>query len=209
MSPAQYKTPQENFWAGEFGDDYIERNKAPEFIAARMAMFSKVLENTVGVNSVLELGANIGLNLHALHGLLPNAIIQGVELNEKAFGYLQANDWIKAYHGSLLENDHGMYADLTFTSGVLIHINPDSLPEAYSALYQSSRKYIAVIEYFNPTPMSLDYRGEKDRLFKRDFAGDILDKYNDLRLVDYGFVYKRDNNFPLDNMSWFLLEKTG
>jgi spore coat polysaccharide biosynthesis protein SpsF len=53
----------------------------------------------------------------------------------------------------------------------------------------------------------INYRGHKDRLFKRDFAGELMDKYPDLKLVDYGFVWRRDNNFPQDDGTWFLLEK--
>jgi hypothetical protein len=34
-----------------------------------------------------------------------------------------------------------------------------------------------------------------------------MDKYNDLKLIDYGFRYKRDNNFSLDDITWFLLSK--
>jgi hypothetical protein len=45
-------------------------------------------------------------------------------------------------------------------------------------------------------------------LFKRDFAGEMLERYPDLELIDYGFVYKRDNNFPQDDITWFLLKKT-
>jgi hypothetical protein len=30
-----------------------------------------------------------------------------------------------------------------------------------------------------------------------------------MRLVDYGFIYRRDPNFPLDDANWFLLEKRG
>lgn len=207
MSAAEYKTPQEDFWAGEFGDEYISRNKDRKSIAARTALFSNILQHTANITSVLELGANIGLNLHALHNLLPDAALHGLELNEKAYKILQENRRFQAHHRSLLEKDLAVKADLTFTSGVLIHINPDSLPDAYDSLYNCSNRYIAILEYFNPTPVSIDYRGEKDRLFKRDFAGDMLDKYDDLSLVAYGFIYKRDNNFPLDNMNWFLLEK--
>jgi hypothetical protein len=50
------------------------------------------------------------------------------------------------------------------------------------------------------------YRGHADRLFKRDFAGDLIEKYG-MKLVDYGFVYKRDNWAPQDDITWFLLEK--
>ena len=28
-----FKTEQEKFWAGEFGDDYIGRNKSEEYLA--------------------------------------------------------------------------------------------------------------------------------------------------------------------------------
>jgi len=59
--------------------------------------------------------------------------------------------------------------------------------------------------YYNPSPVSIDYRGEKDVLFKRDFAGEMLDSIDGLNLVDYGFVYRRAN-FPQDDISWFLME---
>jgi hypothetical protein len=55
--------------------------------------------------------------------------------------------------------------------------------------------------------VAIDYRGHRERLFKRDFAGDILDRHGDLHLVDYGFVYHRDPNYPKDDLTWFLLEK--
>jgi len=35
----------------------------------------------------------------------------------------------------------------------------------------------------------------------------MLDRHNNFSLLDYGFVYHRDNNFPLDDGTWFLLEK--
>ena len=40
------------------------------------------------------------------------------------------------------------------------------------------------------------------------FAGELLDAYPDLELVDYGFQYHRDHNFPADDSTWFLLKKT-
>ena len=64
-----------------------------------------------------------------------------------------------------------------------------------------------VCEYYNPSPTSISYRGHTDRLYKRDFAGEMLDIYSDLRLVDYGFSYHRDSAFPQDDISWFLMEK--
>ena len=35
----------------------------------------------------------------------------------------------------------------------------------------------------------------------------MLDRFDDLKLADYGFVYRRDLLFPQDDINWFLLEK--
>jgi pseudaminic acid biosynthesis-associated methylase len=72
----------------------------------------------------------------------------------------------------------------------------------------SSKKYICIAEYYNRTPVSINYRGHDERLYKRDFVGEVLDKFPSLTLVDYGFVYHRDPNFPQDDITWFLLEKS-
>jgi spore coat polysaccharide biosynthesis protein SpsF len=90
---------------------------------------------------------------------------------------------------------------------VLIHINPDSLPQVYDALYRAAGRYLLVCEYYNPSPVAINYRGHTDRLFKRDFCGEILDRHPDLKLIDYGFVYRRDPNVPQDDVTWFLIEK--
>jgi spore coat polysaccharide biosynthesis protein SpsF len=97
--------------------------------------------------------------------------------------------------------------DLTLIKGVLIHINPDVLPQVYEKLVASTGRYLMVAEYYNPSPVSIPYRGHNDRLYKRDFAGEIMDRYPKMQLVDYGFAYRRDPNFPQDDITWFLMEK--
>jgi len=96
---------------------------------------------------------------------------------------------------------------LSLIKGVLIHINPNMLQKVYEQLYNSSEKFILIAEYYNPTPVTLNYRGHEDRLFKRDFAGEFLDKYQDTELIDYGFSYRRDPAFPQDDITWFLIKK--
>jgi hypothetical protein len=73
----------------------------------------------------------------------------------------------------------------------IIHIKPELLPAVYQNMYDLSNRYIMVYEYYNPTPVNVEYRGYQNRLFKRDFAGELIDKYN-LKLIDYGFNYKRE-----------------
>ncbi len=204
---AAFKTEQEEFWAGEFGDNYISRNNDQTLLAANIALFAKILANTYNVNSVIEFGSNIGLNLLAIGNLLPNVELSAIEINQTAVEQLKKLEGINVYHKSILNFETDRKRDLVLIKGVLIHINPNNLSEVYKGLYETSARYICVAEYYNPTPVELSYREHSERLYKRDFAGEILDKFDDLQLVDYGFAYHRDNNFGQDDITWFLLEK--
>ena len=207
MQDKRYETEQERFWAGEFGDAYVERNRSSELVAAKTALLAKILAAAGSVTSVLELGANVGLNLRALHMLLPGAELSAVEINPKAAGELRRFDWLKTYENSVFEFRPEAPADLVLSFGLLIHIQPQKLVDVYQTICAASRRYICLIEYYNPTPVEVPYRGEREKLFKRDFAGEMLDTYPDLRLCAYGFQYHRDYNFPMDDVTWFLLEK--
>lgn len=206
---AAYKTEQEKFWAGEFGDQYIERNQSAKLAASNIAFFSRILQHMQPVRSALEFGANIGLNLSALRTLVPQIELSAIEINLRAAAELEKLGGIKVYPQSILEFLPDCQRDLVFTKTVLIHIEPASLPQVYDLLYQSSRRYICIAEYYNPAPVEVLYRGNRERLFKRDFAGEMLERFPDLRLVQYGFAYHRDTNFAQDDISWFLLEKAG
>ena len=63
-----YKTEQEKFWAGTFGDQYIERNNSDGFFVSKIAFWSRMLSAAHGVKTACELGCNIGLNLWRLKG---------------------------------------------------------------------------------------------------------------------------------------------
>ena len=39
-----HQTEQEDFWAGEFGNDYTRRNRGLNWVAANTAFFTKVLD---------------------------------------------------------------------------------------------------------------------------------------------------------------------
>lgn len=203
----KFKTEQENFWAGKFGNDYVNRNKDNNIVASNIALFSKIISKAPNINSIIEFGSNIGLNLRAIKNLLPSVELSAIEINELAVKQLQIIGDIKIYHESILDFIPDTKRDLAFIKGVLIHLNPRILQEVYEKLYQSSNRYICIIEYYNPTPIELTYRGYDGKLFKRDFAGEIMDKYPDLKLLDYGFCYYRDPVFLQDDLTWFLMEK--
>ena len=204
-----YKTEQEAFWAGDFGNAYIHRNQGDALLASNLSFFSKALSNARGVRSCIEFGANIGMNIKALQLLHPGIDAHAIEINAAATMELKKiipDDHV--FHTSILDFSPQREWDLTLIKGVLIHINPDMLNDVYDKLIQSCGRYLLVAEYYNPTPMSISYRGHTDRLFKRDFAGEMMDRYSNLKLIDYGFVYRRDPNFPQDDTTWFLMEKS-
>jgi spore coat polysaccharide biosynthesis protein SpsF len=204
----QFQTSQEEFWAGEFGTKYIGRNDSQELLASNLNFFSKTLKQAGQISSCLEFGANIGMNLRALKLLYPRMNFKGIEINPAA-----ANELRKlvgpenVFEGSIFDYRVIDTVDLALIKGVLIHINPDKLDDVYCKLYESTTRFILLCEYYNPSPVTISYRGHSDRLFKRDFAGELLEKFSDLKLVDYGFSYKRDIPFPQDDITWFLMER--
>lgn len=208
MSKTNYLTPQESFWAGEFGSQYIGRNDSQQLLASNLNFFAKALKQAGKISSCVEFGANIGMNLRALQLLYPGTALRGLEINPDAATQLRAHiGQENVYEGSIFNYSESEQFDLSLIKGVLIHINPEMLHLVYEKLYNASRRFILLCEYYNPAPVAISYRGHSDRLFKRDFAGDMMDKYPDLSLVEYGFAYRRDPAFPQDDISWFLMEK--
>lgn len=207
MSQASYLTEEENFWFGEFGNNYSIRNDNNKIFASNTHFFSKVLTKAKPLHSCIEFGANIGMNLLAIKKLYPAIHCYGLEINQLAARKLE--EFIghrNVFTGSIFNYEIEKTFDLALVKGFLIHINPDKLLNVYQKLYHASHRYILICEYYNPVPVTVLYRGHQNRLYKRDFCGEMLDLYPDLNLIDYGFVYNRDL-FPQDDVTWFLLKK--
>ena len=202
-----FKTPQEEFWFSAFGDEYSKRVSDDRIVLNNISLFSRALRAAGNLNSAIELGCNIGLNLRALNQINPEMTLAGYEINKFAAEEATNLNIATIYQDTINKPiTHDNKYDLALIKTALIHINPDQLDSVYSNLYALSKRFILIVEYYNPTPVVVSYRGNDDRLFKRDFAGEMIDKYK-MKLVDYGFVYHRDHSFPLDDMTWFLLEK--
>jgi len=203
---SKFETDQEIVWAGNFGDSYSERNSDPRSVIRRVAFFSRALRAAHGVTSICEFGCNIGQNLQALASF-GNFTLEGIEINSNAARRAESLGIATIFNESILEvTEQDTKVDLAFTMGVLIHIAPEKLRNAYQNIVKKSMNYILICEYYNPNPVTVEYRGRDGLLFKRDFAGELVDYY-DVCLVDYGFVYHKDNLAPMDDMTWFLLQK--
>lgn len=199
-------TAQEDYW--QANDAYHKRSPGDE--ASNYEFFRKAL-NCADLRwncSILEFGCGTGANLRALKGCFASPVLTAVELNEGAAKVARAD--AEVYIGSILDGlpREAFMArdyDLVFTKGLLIHVAPADLPKAYDALVNATNRYILVCEYFCPTERMIPYRGENDRLWARDFGGELMDR-SGFALVDYGFISKRDPH-PQDDLTWWLLEK--
>lgn len=191
-------------WKGKFGDEYTARHAAGD-MEARRKIWWTLLPQFRDVRTVVEIGANIGLNLRALKDVSislnhPLTKVVGAEPNESARAQLEG-----ACHEAL-DDSSGLPSagfDLAFTCGVLIHVEPDSLLSICREIHRVSKKYILSLEYFSDRPTQKAYRGET--LFKRDYGQFWLDNFSDLEVEDVGFFWKPVTG--LDNLTFWLFRK--
>ncbi len=205
-----FRTEQESFWAGEFGTSYIDRNEdTPENLAANLFFFTKALARvSPQPASMIELGANIGLNLRALNLLYPSASRTAVEINPQAVERLRRDRAAEeVIHDSILNFVPSERYDLALIKGVMIHLNPDVLPDVYRKLGECSARHVLVAEYYNRRPETVTYRGHQAKLFRRDFGGEFMDACPEFECADYGFSYHRDPRERQDDLTWFLFRR--
>ena len=204
-------TTQLDAWRGEFGDKYIDRNESlTEVLRMRTRMWAEMLKTTFGAEpeSILEVGCNIGLNLRAidrlcaatLHAVEPNAKARQRVLDDRVV----ADERLYNATGQKLPFGAGEI-DMVFSSGVLIHVHPDDLGTVADEMHRVSNRWILVAEYFSTKPESIPYRGRNDLLFKRDFGGYFLDRFDDLEIVTDGFLWQRSTG--IDDLTWVLFRK--
>lgn len=204
----KFNTGQERFWAETYAREYMEKNKVFDAELGVKA-WKTMLRKARGVHSLLECGCNIGRNIMFLNEVKPQARKSIIEISKPAFDFVsQRYELAGAFNGTILESVFEPESfDLVFTMGVLIHIHPDLLLANMGKLFEYSKKYILLGEYFNRTPVMLEYQGRRDKLFKRDFGKHFIENF-DVRLVDYGFLWGHlYGPAGFDDVTWWLFEK--
>ena len=200
---------QEKFWSGNFGNIYISRNNSKKLQNNNDHFFKKIFSKKYKISSIIELGSNIGNNLLSLEKIYKKSTFTAVEVNLKACRILKKKKPnFDIVNSTILNFNTKQNFNLVLCKGILIHVNPKQLEKVYKKIYNLSNRYILIAEYFSPNPEKIRYRNHKNKLFKRDFAYEIMQSHKRLKLIDYGFVYHKDK-FPLDNISWFLLKRLG
>jgi pseudaminic acid biosynthesis-associated methylase len=202
-------------WSGAFGELYMQRNQpTPTATADAARAFGRILSDPTvrsEIGSVLEVGANVGINLIGLRRVLdPRVELSALEPNPDACAQLRANQELRlsdVHHADAyripLPDDA---VDLVFTNGVLIHVPPDKLPAAMQEITRVARRFVLCSEYFSHEPTEAPYRGRTGLLWKRDFGRAYLESCPRLQVQGYGFLWMQE--FPhFDNLNWWLFRK--
>ncbi len=199
---------QELFWKKTYAESYINKNNKfnnDRGVIAWRKMLNKCPKK--GLN-ILECGSNIGRNITQIKKLYPDSKCSIIEISDKAYEICKVNNIIdQSFNGSILDCSFSENQfDIVFTMGVLIHIDPKNLFENISKMVGWSKKYILIGEYFSRTPCRLEYQGENNKLFKRDFGKYFLDNF-DGECIDYGFLWsKYFESAGFDDITWWLFD---
>ncbi len=152
----------EALWREDFGDRYIERNRAA---AEGREPFWRGLYEGHPFASALEVGCNVGGNLRWLAAArrADRRLRRGHQ--RAALRELRATlpdvNAVLSPARSLPFRD-GLF-DLTFTTAVLIHQPPDALPIVMNEVVRCSRRYVLCGEYFSEQLEEVHYRGDAAR----------------------------------------------
>jgi pseudaminic acid biosynthesis-associated methylase len=212
-------TEQMAVWKGEFGADYTERNKFPDvesfngYFRERFGhgrddmndMFVSALDRQ---SRFLEIGANVGNQLAALQRM-GFSRLYGLEIQRVAIEASKSR-WqgLDIVEGSGLDIPYkDNFADVVFTSDVLIHISPDDLGTVMDEIYRCSRSYIWGFEYFAPELTEINYRKNQNLLWKANYCQLFCDRFDDLevvKIVDFPYLIDEEAG-NIDQM--YLLKK--
>jgi pseudaminic acid biosynthesis-associated methylase len=205
----QMSTPQENFWKSTITESYAQDNSIFDEALGLLA-WEKILARVEksDISSYLDCGSNIGRNVGFLQKILPSSSANIIELArapyEKCLAEFKIN---QSFLGPIKNATFDTQFDLVFSSGVLIHVNPDDLINSMERMFRLSSRYILIAEYFNRTPVMINYHGEDDRLFKRDF-GKLFVQNFDCQVIDYGFLWGYEfDNAGFDDITYWVFEK--
>ncbi len=207
-------TEQIEFWNGEFGKEYTDRNSMHqeewdsfyinEWGRTKVEINESILKDIPRTASILEVGCNNGQQLvgYQRSGF---SNLYGVELQtyavEKAKEFTTNINIVKGSGFDLPFKDD--FFDIVCTNGVLIHIAPEDHFAFMSEMVRCSKKFIMGFEYYSDDFQVIPYRGNSERMWKGNFPQIFMDQF-DLKMVRQNQIpYMKSNNVDII----YLLEK--
>ncbi|HMO18052.1 MAG TPA: hypothetical protein PKA63_07555 [Oligoflexia bacterium] len=199
---------QIEFWTRDYTEEYLERNSVFDFDLG-VKGWKQITSKIETPKKILECGCNIGRNINFLNSVFPNATKSIIEVAKQPFDIVTSKySFELAQNASIIDSDLPQtYFDLVFTHSVLIHINPEELVTNMKKIYDYSSRYIILCEYFNRTPVMIEYRNQLNKLFKSDFGKTFITNF-EVSLVDYGFLWGHVYDpAGFDDITYWVFEK--
>ncbi|WP_116106139.1 methyltransferase domain-containing protein [Lewinella sp. IMCC34191] len=146
---------REQFWKNIAGyHEHLDVDLQKEDVKTRTQWLASEI-NAYQPDSVLELGCGGGRNLYFIQQANPDCNLYGVEINPAAVQVAQnlLGPNFKLLSSSIydLEAIETDSVDVVFTSGVLMHISGDKLPEITANIKRIARKAIIHYELHGPS----------------------------------------------------------
>jgi len=209
-------TKQEEFWLGDFGKNYTERNSRTDeewddsykttWGITKLQMNELFIGHVPKNCKILEVGCNYGLQLRGLQRMNFDRLY-GIELQsyavEKAKGLTKGINIIQGSGYDIPFKDN--FFDLVCTNGVLIHISPADHYSFMKEIHRCSKRFIMGWEYYDKDLKELNYRNNEGYMWKADFESIYRKHFPGLTVMEKHFIKYLSN----DNVdAIFLLEKT-
>ena len=187
----------QDWWAGDWGNSYHERNRVDW--RRRVKFWGQILDLT-GARSIWEWGCGPGWNLTAIHAAADNKFrpwlpeVYGTECNESAIEQaitagLPVDEFIPNFK-----------CEIAMTVGALIHVPPEDLQDMMQEIIDTSCDYVLAVEYFNETPKEIEYHGHKGKLWAMDYGK----KYQEMGLK---LIAQGGAGDGFDDCTFWLLRK--
>lgn len=191
-----------DLWAGEFGNQYTDRNMK---IKSRDNFWKMIAQFLPEKAWCFEVGCNIGTNLLSLNKFVKNGELWGCDVNQKAMDIANSHGDLNIFDAdatTLPMDDESV--DIVFTCGVLIHLDDKAVERCMKEMLRISNNYILMVEYYSDNKESVTYRGIGGLLFKRPYDA-ILESIGNVKLVKTGFLGVEEG---FDNCTYWLYRKT-
>ena len=198
-------------WRGQLGRVWGERNDlTPQELDSRYLTELGITRSELNADflvglpkdaAILEVGCGTGLQLRFLHDTgFTN--LYGVDLNTELLK--QCPHYVLTTEASAddLPFSDGLF-DLVFTSGLLMHVPPDSLIDTMREIARVSCRWVWGYEYYSDASQEVEWRGRKGILWRDDHPK--LYQSLGLRLAKVRYLPHIMDGSKVDVM--FLLEK--